>query len=631
MPIDFDELNYIVYRYLLEQGYEHTAFSYHAEANIARLGINPDLVPMGLLPNIIQKALQMLDIEIHLDSKGYLHQCTQPLTFMKPHSCASMNVINQIISREPLKVTKIETQDRVMHCLDNLPKPILVDPQKSLQQIYNVSTEEDPVQNILKQQLHQQQEKQKKELEEKKQEQIVAFQPDVKQSLLAANYVIDRINLPERPTEEIQPFHKQLQLQQTVPEITEQTILQDKPKHQNLTLFYQVSQAPMSQSVNCTLSSLIQYSCTCKALNCICSAPAPSFSDTRLQFLGSSSGQFFVLQLQNKQLKASRDLMQNSQRQSPIVKILVLKGQSRVIVVQSNAQVSVFKLSYNKKLMVNLIYSGNPLGIFQTQGAILSPNNQLLVLYGCHPTPRILQLKTMRVVYQVFDDPFNQFVAQDGFGYIDLLTNSSADNIIQENLDVRVLDCLFIGDEKLAFIREDGLFQVNELKQDQNQINFEIELRDFLGQSLSQLILFEKTLLILTTQKLIFEMPIEAKLNSPFQHQCEFLIQNATLVQNHGIICVSDQKHLFLFSQIVNGQIQIKMDWQVDIEEGKLFGWNENAVLVGKNQIVKINATQEDTQHENIQGEVICADIEDKCSIYGLKNGSVVITVEVEM
>ena len=132
MLISFDEVNYLIYRYLLEQGYEHSAFTFHQESRIDQYKVDPDTVPMGLLVNIIQKALELIDIELHLDSKGYLHNCTQPLSFLKPHSCAVLNVLNQNIKREPIPVVKVQRNGRELNCLDNLPKPILVDPAKSI-------------------------------------------------------------------------------------------------------------------------------------------------------------------------------------------------------------------------------------------------------------------------------------------------------------------------------------------------------------------------------------------------------------------------------------------------------------------------------------------------------------------
>lgn len=37
MQLDFGELNYIIYRYLLELGYEHSAFAFYQEAAIREL------------------------------------------------------------------------------------------------------------------------------------------------------------------------------------------------------------------------------------------------------------------------------------------------------------------------------------------------------------------------------------------------------------------------------------------------------------------------------------------------------------------------------------------------------------------------------------------------------------------
>lgn len=50
----------------------------------------------------------------------------------------------------------------------------------------------------------------KKKQEVKKEEPVVPFQPDVDQALVAANYIIERLKLPELSPQEIHIMQKQM-------------------------------------------------------------------------------------------------------------------------------------------------------------------------------------------------------------------------------------------------------------------------------------------------------------------------------------------------------------------------------------------------------------------------------------
>ncbi|WVZ09269.1 hypothetical protein V8G54_013799 [Vigna mungo] len=62
------ELNYIVFRYLHESGFIHTAFSFGNEAGISKSSIDGTLVPIGALIRLVQKGLQYLEMEANLSS-----------------------------------------------------------------------------------------------------------------------------------------------------------------------------------------------------------------------------------------------------------------------------------------------------------------------------------------------------------------------------------------------------------------------------------------------------------------------------------------------------------------------------------------------------------------------------------
>ncbi|KAG8080822.1 hypothetical protein GUJ93_ZPchr0007g3988 [Zizania palustris] len=57
------DLNFIVFRYLQESGFIHSAFTLGYEAGIHKDGIDGNLVPPGALITIVQKGLQYIELE----------------------------------------------------------------------------------------------------------------------------------------------------------------------------------------------------------------------------------------------------------------------------------------------------------------------------------------------------------------------------------------------------------------------------------------------------------------------------------------------------------------------------------------------------------------------------------------
>ncbi|KAH8740773.1 hypothetical protein FG386_002735 [Cryptosporidium ryanae] len=86
-----DEINLLVYRYLMENGFSHTAFSFNSEANIPK---NPffttqmDKVPPNALVGFLQKALLYIYLEYHTcDDTGEEIRCEEPFSIFKRHEC----------------------------------------------------------------------------------------------------------------------------------------------------------------------------------------------------------------------------------------------------------------------------------------------------------------------------------------------------------------------------------------------------------------------------------------------------------------------------------------------------------------------------------------------------------------
>lgn len=74
MSITSDEVNFLVYRYLEESGFHHSAFVFGLESHISQSNINGALVPSAALISIIQKGLQYVEAEISINEDGMIFE-----------------------------------------------------------------------------------------------------------------------------------------------------------------------------------------------------------------------------------------------------------------------------------------------------------------------------------------------------------------------------------------------------------------------------------------------------------------------------------------------------------------------------------------------------------------------------
>lgn len=70
MSFSSDEVNFLVYRYLQESGFIHSAYTFGIESHISQSNINGALVPPAALLNIMQKGLQFTEAEISIGEDG---------------------------------------------------------------------------------------------------------------------------------------------------------------------------------------------------------------------------------------------------------------------------------------------------------------------------------------------------------------------------------------------------------------------------------------------------------------------------------------------------------------------------------------------------------------------------------
>lgn len=87
MSINSDEVNFLIYRYLQESGLAHSAFTFAHESLVARSVVADSEVPPGALLSFLQKGLQYVEIETHLQEDGTERACDEPFYLLSPHVC----------------------------------------------------------------------------------------------------------------------------------------------------------------------------------------------------------------------------------------------------------------------------------------------------------------------------------------------------------------------------------------------------------------------------------------------------------------------------------------------------------------------------------------------------------------
>ena len=85
MSISADEVNYLIYRYLQENGFSHTAFTFAYESLVAKSSVAYTDVPPGALITFLQKGLEYVGIEEHI-GEVRIYLFISPSTLFHFHS-----------------------------------------------------------------------------------------------------------------------------------------------------------------------------------------------------------------------------------------------------------------------------------------------------------------------------------------------------------------------------------------------------------------------------------------------------------------------------------------------------------------------------------------------------------------
>ncbi|XAR61937.1 hypothetical protein NMG60_11016493 [Bertholletia excelsa] len=117
VSITSEELNYLVFRYLHESGFTHSAFALGYEAGINKSKIDGNLVPPGALVTFIQKGIQYLELEANLSPSDA--EMDDDFSFLQPLDLITKDVdeLRKIIKEKKESIQQ-DGQDKDSNELD---------------------------------------------------------------------------------------------------------------------------------------------------------------------------------------------------------------------------------------------------------------------------------------------------------------------------------------------------------------------------------------------------------------------------------------------------------------------------------------------------------------------------------
>ncbi|KAK7591035.1 hypothetical protein V9T40_002648 [Parthenolecanium corni] len=119
MSFSSDEVNFLVYRYLQESGFKHSAYTFGIESHISQSNINGSLVPPAALISILQKGLQFTEAEISIGEDGTEQRLTESLSLIDA-------VMPDVVSNRLNNITKIKSEGDMPMEADPITTPAVM-------------------------------------------------------------------------------------------------------------------------------------------------------------------------------------------------------------------------------------------------------------------------------------------------------------------------------------------------------------------------------------------------------------------------------------------------------------------------------------------------------------------------
>ncbi|KAI3465299.1 hypothetical protein Pfo_021962 [Paulownia fortunei] len=113
------ELNYLIFRYLNESGFTHSAFALGYEAGINKSTIDGNLVPPGALVTFIQKGIQYLELEANLSNDDL--DMDEDFQFLHPLDLITKDVdeLRKIIKEKKENIQKDKSKGKEKENVEN--------------------------------------------------------------------------------------------------------------------------------------------------------------------------------------------------------------------------------------------------------------------------------------------------------------------------------------------------------------------------------------------------------------------------------------------------------------------------------------------------------------------------------
>ncbi|KAH6800412.1 WD-40 repeat family protein [Perilla frutescens var. hirtella] len=113
------ELNYLIFRYLNESGFTHSAFALGYEAGINKSNIDGNLVPPGALVTFIQKGIQYLELEANVNNDDL--DMDDDFQFLHPLDLITKDVdeLQRIIKEKKESIQKDKSKGKEKENIEN--------------------------------------------------------------------------------------------------------------------------------------------------------------------------------------------------------------------------------------------------------------------------------------------------------------------------------------------------------------------------------------------------------------------------------------------------------------------------------------------------------------------------------
>ncbi|KAF8079015.1 WD40 repeat-like protein [Lyophyllum atratum] len=109
LRISADEVNCLIYAYLLDSGFTHSAFAVKMEGQLDRSPHASKHIPRGELIELLGKSLLYLEVESHWKGDALTNNCKSGFSLLEPHVCSLEAIPEKPVQITPAPVTPIDT------------------------------------------------------------------------------------------------------------------------------------------------------------------------------------------------------------------------------------------------------------------------------------------------------------------------------------------------------------------------------------------------------------------------------------------------------------------------------------------------------------------------------------------